>query len=120
MMTSKKFLTTILVAIMVVCNFAPAAPANAASTDPYCRISYDSNVGCNTVKYYYYVGGNARYDASRLVKFYDSKILLGTSNTEVTGNHKAGTNPAWNNNGSYLVWIESDNSLQCRAYSETA
>lgn len=116
---NKKFLAALLAALMLLVNLAPMT-ANAASADsPFCRISFDSNVGCNTVKYYYYVGGTAKYDASRLLKYYDGKILLGTSNTIITSNHKQGTNPAWTTDGNYAIWIESDSVLWAREYNGT-
>lgn len=110
-------LIAILMAIMTLVNLTPAI-AKAATNPPYCRISYDSSLGCNTVKYYAYdKSGVARYDASRLIKFYDRKILLGTSNTVVTSKHKAGTNPAWILDGSYLVWQETDESFHAHKYA---
>lgn len=105
----------ILLALLTLVNLVPT-PVKAAA--PYCRISYDSSVGCNTNKYYYYDKNNvARYDATRLVKFYDGKILLGTSNTLVTSKHKSGTNPVWVLNGSYLVWQETDTSFNARNFA---
>lgn len=106
----KRFLVT-FVAIMLL--FVNSLLANAAANSPYCRISYDSNVGCNTVKYFSYDKKDvAHYDASRFVKFYDGKILLGNSNTLITSTHKLGTNPGWIPDGTYLVWLETDNSFK--------
>ncbi len=120
MMTkTKKILMAILVIAMTL--VALSQPVNAASaTSPYCRISYDTSMGCNTVKYYSYIKGIAQYDASRLVKFYDGKVLLGTSETVVTTNHKLGTNPSWITDGSFLIWQEADAdlSLCARGYSD--
>lgn len=111
----KKILVVIIATLMLLASIV--LEVEAAATNPYCRISYDSAVGCNTVKYYSYKNDIARYDATRLVKFYDGKILLGTSNTVVTTNHKSGTNPAWTTDGSHLVWIDSENTLWARSYS---
>ncbi len=106
----------ILLALMTLVNLTPVTVRGANL--PYCRISYDSSVGCSTNKYYYYNKNNvACYDAARLVKFYDSKILLGTSNTLVTSKHKSGTYPVWVPDGSYLVWQENDNSLNARNFA---
>ena len=114
--TAKFF--AILLAIMTLINCTPVTVMAASANTPYCRISYDSSLGCNTVKFYSYnKSGVAQYDASRLVKFYDGKILLGTSNTVLTSNHKAGTNPAWTSDGSYLVWHETDDSFHGHNYT---
>lgn len=115
---NKKILAALLAALMLLVNLAPVAAKAASADSPFCRIAYDSNVGCDTVKYYFYIDGTAKYDASRLVKFYDGKILLGINNTTVTSTHKAGTNPAWSTDGSHLVWIEADSSLWARTYAD--
>lgn len=107
----------ILAVLMLLTTLAPVTVNAATAESPYCRISYDAAVGCNTVKYYSYVGGKAKYDASRLVKFYNGQLLLGTSNTLVTSKHKDGTNPAWTPDGSYLIWQETDDSCWARNYS---
>lgn len=93
-------------------------PVMATATSPYCRISYNSSIGCNVIDYYYYKKGSttAKRSPNRLVKFYDTKILLGPNNTVVTNSHKAGTNPAWTVNGAYLVWIEVDNTTWARNF----
>lgn len=117
-MNNKKILAALLAALMLLVNLSPMSAKAASADSPFCRISYDSNVGCDTVKYYFYVDGTAKYDASRLVKFYDGKILLGINNTTVTSTHKAGTHPVWTPDGSYLIWIEADLSLWSRAYAD--
>lgn len=116
MMKKTKFIAVVMAVLMLLTTLAPVT-ANAADTDPYCRISFDAALGCNTVKYFGYVGGKAKYDASRLVKFYNGQLLLGTSNTLVTSKHKNGTNPAWTPDGSYLIWQETDDSCWARSYS---
>ena len=118
-MKRTKFIAVIMAVLMALTTLAPVV-ANAADTDPYCRISYDAALGCNTVKYYSYIGGKAKYDARRLVKFYSGQLLLGTSNTLVTNKHKEGTNPAWTPDGAYLTWQETDNSFWARSYSENS
>jgi len=112
---TKRFFATLLVAVILLVNLTPAN-VFAASNNPYCRISFDSSVGCNTIKYYYYIENTARYDQTRLVKFYDEKVLLGSNNTVITSNHKLGSNPAWTTDGKYLVWVEDDFTLNAREY----
>ncbi len=109
--------TKLIATLMAILTLVTLVPCTvSASNEPYCMISFDASLGCNTVKYYSYSSNTFRQDTARLVKFYDGKILLGTNDTLLTSSHKAGTNPAWTPNGNYLSWFDNNNSFCLRNY----
>lgn len=111
MKKTKRFLIVILAMAVLLVNLAPSVQA-AKTNPPYCRISYDAALKTNALRYYFYKKNIAQEDSSRLVQFNGKgTIKLGTKEKIITKKHKPGTNPAWISDGSYLVWLETDNSI---------
>lgn len=104
-----KKLVSLVAVLFLLVSVLPASVVQGASKDPYCRISYDANLGLQTVKYYKFVNDVAVYDATHLIKIDGSTLRVGTSNTQVTKDFKAGSNVSWDTSGNYVIWTKSNN-----------
>lgn len=122
---SKKIWATLLTFVMVL-GIIAATPAtqvraaSASSNTPYNFISYDSSTSSYTSVYYDYSSGFGRIDYTRGLTWKGSTLSFTNSGDVITKKMKAGSTPAWANNGSYLVWQEDGNVLQIQKYGTSS